>query len=193
GLAAGAAARFHHPDHGDEGQSRRARAHRAVVGGAGRRGVQLLFPCCNRPRRGHVRSCPRGIRGCARRSRALAAAVSRADDGALGGKCGACEYRKLCGGCRARAFALEGDVLAADPSCVYEPKGVAVIEAAHDVLYGQDFIPALAWSPSARARLERIPSFVRGVVTKRVEDWARERGIHEVTPELLSEIRKSMP
>src|SRR2546429_4558823 len=34
----------------------------------------------------------------------------------LGGKCGACEYRKLCGGCRARAFALEGDVLAADPS-----------------------------------------------------------------------------
>ena len=114
-------------------------------------------------------------------------------EGALGGKCGACEYRKLCGGCRARAFALEGDVLAADPSCVYEPKGVAVIEAAHDVLYGQDFIPALAWSPSARARLERIPSFVRGVVTKRVEDWARERGIHEVTPELLSEIRKSMP
>src|SRR5216117_1229678 len=114
-------------------------------------------------------------------------------EGTLGGKCGACEYRKLCGGCRARAFALEGDVLAADPSCVYEPKGVAVIEAAHDVLYGQDFIPALAWSPSARARLKRIPSFVRGVVTKRVEDWARERGIHEVTPELLSEIRKSMP
>ncbi|HLQ67899.1 MAG TPA: radical SAM protein [Gemmatimonadales bacterium] len=114
-------------------------------------------------------------------------------EGALGGKCGACEYRKLCGGCRARAFALEGDVLAADPSCVYEPKGVAVIEAEHDVMYGQDFVPALAWSPGARARLERIPSFVRGVVTKRVEDWARERGIHEVTPELLSEIRNSMP
>jgi radical SAM protein with 4Fe4S-binding SPASM domain len=114
-------------------------------------------------------------------------------EGTLGGKCGACEYRKLCGGCRARAFALEGDVLAADPSCVYEPKGVAVIEAEHDVMYGQDFVPALAWSPSARARLERIPSFVRGVVTKRVEEWARERGIHEVTPELLSEIRNAMP
>src|SRR5204862_24483 len=42
-------------------------------------------------------------------------------EGALGGKCGRCEYQKLCGGCRARAFALEGDVLAADPSCVYEP------------------------------------------------------------------------
>jgi len=114
-------------------------------------------------------------------------------EGALGGKCGACEYRKLCGGCRARAFALEGDVLAADPSCVYEPKGVAVIEAAHDVLYGQDFVPALAWSPSARARLERIPSFVRGVVTKRVEDWARARGLHEITPQLLTEIRGAMP
>ena len=118
---------------------------------------------------------------------------ARLRQGSLGGKCGRCEYRELCGGCRARAFALEGDVLAADPSCVYEPNGAAVIEAKHDVMYGQDFIPALAWSPSARARLERIPSFVRGVVTKRVEDWARERGIHEVTPELLSEIRNSMP
>ncbi len=31
-------------------------------------------------------------------------------EGSLGGKCGRCEYQKLCGGCRARAFALEGDV-----------------------------------------------------------------------------------
>ena len=115
--------------------------------------------------------------------------------GALGGKCGRCEYRKLCGGCRARAFALEGDVLAADPSCVYEPppSGASVIESTHEVTYGHDFVPALAWSASARARLERIPSFVRGVVTKRVEDWARERGLREITPELLSEIRNAMP
>lgn len=39
----------------------------------------------------------------------------------LGGKCGACEYRELCGGCRARAFALSGDYLAEEPYCVYEP------------------------------------------------------------------------
>jgi radical SAM protein with 4Fe4S-binding SPASM domain len=114
-------------------------------------------------------------------------------DGQLGGKCGECEYRKLCGGCRARAFALEGDVLAADPSCVYEPAGAAVIESPREITYGQDFVPALTWSAAARARLERIPSFVRGVVSKRVEDWARERGLREITPELLSEIRSAMP
>jgi len=115
-------------------------------------------------------------------------------EGTLGGKCGRCEYQKLCGGCRARAFALEGDVLAADPSCVYEPAGnVAVIERARDVTYGQEFQPVLVWTDAARARLERIPSFVRGVVAKRIEDWARERGLHEVTPELLSEIRSAMP
>ena len=115
-------------------------------------------------------------------------------EGRLGGKCGRCEYQKLCGGCRARAFALEGDVLAADPSCVYEPApDVAVIERAGEVTYGEDFEPAMAWSTSARARLERVPSFVRAVVAKRVETWARERGLAEITPELLGEIRNAMP
>lgn len=113
-------------------------------------------------------------------------------EGTLGGKCGRCEYQKLCGGCRARAFALEGDVLAADPSCTYEPRGIEVIEPA-SVSYGSEFTPALRWSDAARARLERIPSFVRGVVMQRVEDWARARGIHEVTAELLTEIRSAMP
>jgi radical SAM protein with 4Fe4S-binding SPASM domain len=113
-------------------------------------------------------------------------------EGTLGGKCGRCEYRKVCGGCRARAFALEGDVLAADPSCSYEPQTLEVIEP-RSVSYGSEFTPALTWSAAARTRLERIPSFVRGVVAKRVEDWARERGLHEITPELLGEIRGAMP
>ena len=39
----------------------------------------------------------------------------------LKGKCGVCEYRKICGGCRARAFEVTGDYLAAEPYCVYEP------------------------------------------------------------------------
>lgn len=39
----------------------------------------------------------------------------------LKGKCGRCEFRGVCGGSRARAYALTGDELAADPSCVYEP------------------------------------------------------------------------
>ena len=114
--------------------------------------------------------------------------------GELGGKCGSCEYRALCGGCRARAFALEGDVLAADPSCTYEPvAGAALIEPRRDVRYGQEFAPALVWSAAARERVNRIPSFVRGVVMQRVEDFARKQGRHEITPELLSEIRSAMP
>lgn len=42
------------------------------------------------------------------------------DTSQLGGKCGACEYRNLCGGSRSRAYALTGDYLAADPKCEYE-------------------------------------------------------------------------
>jgi radical SAM protein with 4Fe4S-binding SPASM domain len=37
------------------------------------------------------------------------------------GKCHACQYRKVCGGCRARAWALAGDPLADDPICPYVP------------------------------------------------------------------------
>ncbi len=44
------------------------------------------------------------------------------DDSQLGGKCGACEFRHICGGSRARAFALTGDPLAEEPCCVYVPK-----------------------------------------------------------------------
>ncbi len=40
----------------------------------------------------------------------------------LAGKCGRCDYRTVCGGCRARAFAAAGgDYLAADPACSYAP------------------------------------------------------------------------
>lgn len=119
----------------------------------------------------------------------------RLREGKLGGKCGVCEYRALCGGCRARAFALEGDVLAADPSCAYEPPGgdTAPLEPAGAIAYGEDFAPTLEWSESARERMARIPSFVRGVVMQRVEDYARRRGRREVTAELLAEVRSAMP
>ncbi|MGC5324143.1 TIGR04053 family radical SAM/SPASM domain-containing protein [Brevibacillus sp. SYSU BS000544] len=45
------------------------------------------------------------------------------DPSKLKGKCGACEFRKLCGGSRARAYGITGDYLESDPSCVYIPKG----------------------------------------------------------------------
>jgi len=40
----------------------------------------------------------------------------------LKGKCGCCEFRNICMGCRARAFAATGDYLDPEPFCVYEPK-----------------------------------------------------------------------
>lgn len=45
------------------------------------------------------------------------------DPSRLRGKCGRCEYRRLCGGSRARAWALTGDYLESDPRCVWEPRG----------------------------------------------------------------------
>jgi AdoMet-dependent heme synthase len=44
------------------------------------------------------------------------------DTGNLKGKCGCCEFRNVCMGCRARAFAATGDYLDPEPFCVYEPK-----------------------------------------------------------------------
>ncbi len=68
------------------------------------------------------------------------------DPFSLKGKCGVCEYRDLCGGCRARAYGLsgdfvdycgdlhepadlKGDYLAEDPWCVHEPKHLAIRDA----------------------------------------------------------------
>ena len=41
----------------------------------------------------------------------------------LKGKCGRCEYRYICSGCRARAYAATGDYLAEEPYCIYVPGG----------------------------------------------------------------------
>lgn len=47
------------------------------------------------------------------------------DFSAYKGKCGRCEYLKVCGGCRARAFEATGDYMAQEPLCIYQPsKGV---------------------------------------------------------------------
>lgn len=44
------------------------------------------------------------------------------DTGNLKGKCGCCEFRNICMGCRARAFAASGDMLDEEPFCVYQPR-----------------------------------------------------------------------
>ncbi|MEW6409386.1 MAG: radical SAM protein [Nitrospirota bacterium] len=42
------------------------------------------------------------------------------------GKCGICEYRKVCSGCRARAYALTGDYLGEEPYCTYIPQSIPI-------------------------------------------------------------------
>jgi heme b synthase len=42
------------------------------------------------------------------------------------GKCGICEFKEICGGCRARAFEASGDYLAEEPYCVYQPKTMKI-------------------------------------------------------------------
>ena len=44
------------------------------------------------------------------------------DPGNLKGKCGCCELRNICMGCRAQSFAATGDYLDEEPFCVYQPR-----------------------------------------------------------------------
>ena len=112
----------------------------------------------------------------------------------LGGRCGRCEYRSLCGGCRARALAVTGDILADDPSCAYQPRAAApVVEHVRPVAYGMNADRTLHWSADAEARLARIPSFVRGVVAHRIEEYAKRHGQSEITLNVMREVRQSMP
>ncbi|HEY3068059.1 MAG TPA: radical SAM protein [Methylomirabilota bacterium] len=112
-------------------------------------------------------------------------------DPKLGGRCGACEFSKICGGCRCRAYATYGDYLAEDPACAYQPgaHGGDVIELPASLTFGAPVDYELAWEEEARARLQAIPSFARGMVVKAVEAYARGRGERVVTPALLADVR----
>ncbi|MBI4299322.1 MAG: TIGR04053 family radical SAM/SPASM domain-containing protein [Chloroflexi bacterium] len=61
--------------------------------------------------------------------------VLREPDG-LKGKCGFCEYRQICGGSRARAYAATGDPMESDPLCPYEPSRQRVAIADQEVRDG---------------------------------------------------------
>jgi radical SAM protein with 4Fe4S-binding SPASM domain len=110
---------------------------------------------------------------------------------ALGGRCGACEFSKICGGCRCRAYATHGDYLAEDPACAYRPgaHGGSTIELPAEQTFGLDVEFEIAWDAAARARLDAIPSFARGMVVKAVEAYARREGRPCVTPEILAAVR----
>jgi radical SAM protein with 4Fe4S-binding SPASM domain len=109
----------------------------------------------------------------------------------LGGRCGACEFSKVCGGCRCRAYATYGDFLAEDPACGYQPgaHGGGVIELPATLTFGLPVDYQLTWEPGARERLQAIPSFARGMVVKAVEAYARGRGESVITAALLADVR----
>ncbi|HEU4368331.1 MAG TPA: radical SAM protein [Methylomirabilota bacterium] len=112
-------------------------------------------------------------------------------DPKLGGRCGACEFSRVCGGCRCRAYATYGDFLAEDPACGYQPggHGGAVIELPATLTFGLPVDYQLTWEPTARERLRAIPSFARGMVVKAVEAYARGRGESVITPAMLADVR----
>jgi len=69
------------------------------------------------------------------------------DASQLKGRCGYCEFREICGGSRARAFALTGDTMAEEPCCDYQPKRQHAAESseirqwtATNPLFSQDLV-----------------------------------------------------
>ena len=124
----------------------------------------------------------------------------------LGGRCGACEMNGHCGGCRARAYGMTGDPMAEDPLCTHTPgrfvgspllrppaplRGLGGMPP--QIEYGGEALPTIEWDDAASERMKRIPAFVRGMVTKAVEDACRRNGLDRVTVEELERIRARMP
>jgi len=98
----------------------------------------------------------------------------------LEGRCGHCEYQKLCGGCRARPVAEGNSQMGGDNFCTYVPNGEAVIQPLRTLN------KAISWSSEADQRLQRIPRFIRKMVKKRAETYVAEQGETVVTLEHLS-------
>ena len=109
----------------------------------------------------------------------------------LGGRCGVCEFREICGGCRCRAYATSGDYLAEDPACGYQPGryGGEVLRLGAAQTFGLAVQFTLPWEAAARARLYAVPGFARAMVVQAVEAFARGRGEATVTPTLMAEVR----
>jgi len=48
----------------------------------------------------------------------------------------------------------------------------------------------ILWTKEATERLDKVPSFLKGMVKKGVERYAREKQLKEITPEIMAELRK---
>lgn len=109
--------------------------------------------------------------------------ASLRDPGLLEGRCGGCEYKLLCGGCRARALVDAGNLMGEDPSCGYAPSGGKAIAVAAPAADAE-----VDWTPEARERLGKVPLFLRPVIRKKLEARARAEG-GPVTAEMMARHR----
>jgi radical SAM protein with 4Fe4S-binding SPASM domain len=113
-------------------------------------------------------------------------------DPQLKGKCGLCEFRSLCGGCRARAYLFRHDYLGEDPWCEYIPCGGDVISPLSIACFSADKASAVgtpSWTEAAIKRLKMVPFFVRPMVKVATEKYAAGKGCREITPEIMEELR----
>jgi radical SAM protein with 4Fe4S-binding SPASM domain len=106
-----------------------------------------------------------------------------------GGKCGDCDFRYGCGGCRARAFAERGDVMAEDPSCAYVRSADALPERPRALAPPR----RVTWEPAAQALLERIPAVVRARVAARLEECAANEGRSRISVAFMRAHRPPLP
>src|SRR5262245_26653426 len=128
----------------------------------------------------------------------------------LGGRCGECEMNGHCGGCRARAYGMTGDVMAEDPLCTHTPgkfvgspllvlrgAGSTALsersESKGPIEYGGESQTTIAWDDAAEVRMKKGPALVRGMVMRAVEESCRKNGLDRVTIEELERIRARMP
>lgn len=116
-------------------------------------------------------------------------------EGELSGRCGRCEYKEVCGGCRARAYADTGDYLGPDDSCAYDPVGdKPLVTSRVGKSYGQKAEEGnIEWTSEAYEKMEKIPSFVRGVVVERLEKYAKDKGYEVIDMEVMKKVREDMP
>lgn len=98
------------------------------------------------------------------------------------GRCGECDYRYSCGGCRARALAQRGDLMAEDANCLH----VRPAQRAPEPRPTPGDRPALRWDPEAEARLQRIPGFLRERVRARLEEHAHREGVSRITASFMA-------
>ncbi|HHT9125542.1 MAG TPA: radical SAM protein [Candidatus Brocadiia bacterium] len=113
----------------------------------------------------------------------------------LKGKCGICEFRLICGGCRARAYASSGDYMDEDDWCLYEPSVGAGLVPALSYSQPQEGQPQglpLLWTKEAEERIKKIPFFIRSKIKNAIEQYARKINCQLITPNVLEEIKEKI-